>query len=106
MSHDRTKTALITGGAKGIGRAIGLSLAGRGWNVALCYRTSAVAAEATVADIERCGAKGLAVRADVAVPEQVDALYAQVKEKLDAPDALVHCAGPYHRVDILKETPE
>ncbi len=100
------RVALITGGAKGIGRAIGLDLAAAGWGVALCYRTSADEARAAVTEIEHRGAKALAVRADVSDPEQVRSLFAEVEGKLGAPDALVHAAGPYHRVDVLEETPE
>jgi 3-oxoacyl-[acyl-carrier protein] reductase len=48
----------------------------------------------------------VAVRADVSDPAQVDALFDSVQRTLGAPDALVHCAGPYHRVSALEETPE
>jgi len=102
----RSKIALITGGARGIGRAIALDLAKRGWSIALCYRTSGDDAAATAAEIEGTGARGLAVQADVSDPEQVSELLARVTAELGVPDALVHAAGPYHRVDVLKETPE
>lgn len=100
------KTALITGGARGIGRAIGLDLATRGFNIAICYRTSEAAAHATCSEIEQRGVSALSVRADVSDPAQVEMLFDRVRQELGAPDALVHCAGPYHRVDVLKETPE
>ena len=100
-----TRTALVTGGAKGIGRAIALDLAARGWNVAIAYRTSEAAAGEVVAAARGVGVQAMAVRADCAVAEQCDELVREVGSKLAAPDALVHCAGPYHRVDILKETP-
>lgn len=100
------KTALITGGARGIGRAIGLDLAARGVNVAFCYRTSEAAARETEAAIGAKGARALSVRANVGDPEQVEALFSAVERELGAPDVLIHAAGPYHRVDVLKETPE
>lgn len=100
------KTALITGGAKGIGRAIGVDLAARGYNVAFCYRSSEGAALETAAAIQAAGAQALAVRSDVSDPAQCEALFARVRDELGAPSALVHCAGPYHRIDLLKETPE
>jgi 3-oxoacyl-[acyl-carrier protein] reductase len=106
LIEPRERIALITGGARGIGRAIALDLATQGWSIALAYRTSRDDAEATVHEIGRAGARGLAVQADVSDPEQVAMLLARVSEELAAPDALVHAAGPYHRVDILKETPE
>lgn len=98
--------ALITGGARGIGRAVGLDLAARGYDVALCYRTSEADAHRTLAEIQAHGVRGLGVRADVSDPAQADALFARVKAELGSPDVLVHCAGPYHRVDVLQETPE
>jgi 3-oxoacyl-[acyl-carrier protein] reductase len=99
-------TVLVTGGARGIGRAIALDLAERGWSVALCYRHSQRDAEETVREIERRGARALAVRADVSIPERVDELFAAVRAAFGPPDALVHSAGPYHRVDVLKESPD
>src|SRR5262245_52918076 len=101
-----TRTALVTGGAKGIGRAIARDLAARGWNIAIAYRASEAAAGEVVAEARGRGVRALAVRADCAVPEQCEALVRQVAADLAPPDALVHCVGPYHRVDILKETPD
>ncbi|MBI2468984.1 MAG: SDR family oxidoreductase [Candidatus Rokubacteria bacterium] len=99
------RVALITGGARGIGRAIGLDLARAGWAVAFCYRTSADAAAETRAAIEAAGARALAVQADVSDPGVAEGLVRQVETAWGRIDALVNCAGPYHRVDILKETP-
>jgi len=100
------RTALITGGARGIGRAIALELAGQGHNVAICYRTSAAEASGTLAEIEKRGARGLSVCADVSDPVAAERLCENVTRELGAPELLVHCAGPYHRCDVLKETPE
>ncbi len=99
------RVALITGGARGIGRAIGLDLARAGWAVAFCYRTSEQAAEETRAAVEAAGVRALAVRADVSDPDVADALVRRVEDVWGRIDALVNCAGPYHRVDLLKETP-
>lgn len=99
------RTALITGGARGIGRAIGLDLARGGWNVALCYRTSVEAAAQTAAEIEQRGGHALAVRADVADPAQCEVLLSAVRGAFGDPDVLIHCAGPYHRTGLLSETP-
>jgi 3-oxoacyl-[acyl-carrier protein] reductase len=100
------RVALIPGGAKGIGRQIGLRLAERGWAVAVAYRTSDQAAEETRRAIEAHGAAALALRADVSRPGECDDLVRRVAEWKGRVDALVNCAGPYHRVDILSETPE
>jgi 3-oxoacyl-[acyl-carrier protein] reductase len=100
------RVALIPGGAKGIGRRIGLRLAERGYAVAVAYRTSDHAAEETRCAIEERGAAALALRADVSKPGECEDLVRRVAEWKGRVDALVNCAGPYHRVDILSETPE
>ena len=100
------RVALIPGGARGIGRQIGLRLAERGWAVAIAYRTSDAAAEETRRAIEARGAPALALRADVSRPAECEDLVRRVVEWKGRLDALVNCAGPYHRVDILSETPE
>jgi 3-oxoacyl-[acyl-carrier protein] reductase len=99
------KTALIAGGAKGIGREVGLRLGERGWAVALCYRKSRAEAETTAAAIEDKGGQALAIHADVSTPEVCAALVSQVLDWQGRIDAFIHCAGPYHRVDLLDETP-
>lgn len=100
------RVALIPGGARGIGRAIAIALSERGWDVALCYRKSQEdATEATLA-IESRGASGIALRADVSSPDVCAELFEQVLAWRGRIDALVHCAGPFHRVDLLSETPE
>lgn len=99
------RVALITGGARGIGRGIGVDLAARGWDVALCYRTSEEDARTACEELEAKGARSLAVRADVSDPDAVQALVAEVSAKLGRIDAVVNCAGPYHRAKLLEETP-
>jgi 3-oxoacyl-[acyl-carrier protein] reductase len=101
-----TRAALVTGGARGIGRQVALDLAGSGWAVAICYRTSAEAAEKTCREIERHGVPALAVQADVSRPLECQLLVRRVLDWQGRLDALVHGAGPYHRVDVFQETPE
>ncbi len=96
--------ALITGGAKGIGRAIALDLAGQGWSVAICYRTSAAAAQETSAAIAARGGQALAVQCDVADPQAAQQLVAHVETQWGRIDALINGAGPYHRVNLFEET--
>src|SRR5262245_37306897 len=98
---DAPRVALITGGAKGIGRGIGLELAGRGWAVAFCYRTSGGSAEETAAAIRVKGATALPIRADVSRPDDCERLVAAVRQDLGRIDALINCAGPYRRVSLL-----
>ncbi len=99
------RTALVTGGAKGIGGGVARALGARGDRVAIAYRRSAAAAAETVAAIAAAGGRGLAVAADVADPAQAERLVAQVAGAFGPPDILIHAAGPYHRADVLAETP-
>lgn len=100
------RVALITGGAKGIGRAIGISLAEQGWSVAFCYRTSIREAEGTREALRALGVPSLAERADVSDPRQCEALVAKVRGELGRIDALLNCAGPYTRTPLLEQSLE
>ena len=102
----RKKTALITGGAKGIGRAIGLALGSQGWSVALCYRTSHAEAVETGQEIVSRGGAALVEQCDVSLEPSCAALVKKVGLELGPIDALINCVGPYHRVGLLEETPE
>ena len=99
------KIALITGVAKGIGRAIGLDLAQAGWDVAFCYLSSQDAAAETASLIEQRGRRAMAQRCDVSDPAAAEAFAGKVEREFGPVEALINCAGPYHRVNILEETP-
>lgn len=100
------RVALITGGARGIGRAIGLALAKDGWSVAICYRTSVTDATATVQEMQQQGVSAFAAQADVSDPDVAEGLIRRVEGEWGRIDALINCAGPYHRVNVLEETVE
>jgi len=100
------KVALITGGAKGIGRAVALSLAGQGWSVAICYRASHQPAQETMAAITDLGVRAMAEQCDVSRPEAAGRFAAKVERQWGRIDALINCAGPYHRVNLLEESAE
>jgi 3-oxoacyl-[acyl-carrier protein] reductase len=87
------RTALVTGGSRGIGKAIALRLAGQGANVAFSYRGNAAAAAETTAEIEALGTKGLALQADVADPDAAEGLVKSVIEAFGKVDILVNNAG-------------
>src|SRR5213593_1841275 len=99
------KAALITGGAKGIGHAVGLDLAAAGWDIALCYRTSEREAAETASRIMQSGRRAMAERCDVSDAAAGEAFVRNVEKEFSAEDALINCAGPYHRINILDETP-
>ena len=98
--------ALITGGAKGIGRGIALDLAAGHWRIALCYRNSHAEASATAEDIMARGGRSLAIRCDVSDPVAAKNLVARVEQEWGRIDVLINGAGPYHRINLFDETVE
>ena len=101
-----SQVALITGGAKGIGRGIALDLAAPKWKVAFCYRTSEAEAKKTAAVITEKGGEALAIRCDVSDPVAAKNMVAQVEKQWGQVDVLINGAGPYHRVNLFDETVE
>ncbi|MCB0075779.1 MAG: 3-oxoacyl-[acyl-carrier-protein] reductase [Anaerolineales bacterium] len=87
------KVALVTGGSRGIGRAIALQLAAQGADVAVNYRGNAAAAQAVVEQIEGMGRRAIAVQADVADSEAVQAMVKTVSQALGGPHIVVNNAG-------------
>ena len=87
------KTALVTGGSRGIGRAVCLELAQGGANVVLCCAGDGTAAGETVRAVEALGAKALAVRCDVSDAGQVSGLVDAVLHGFGRIDILVNNAG-------------
>ncbi|MFZ0014973.1 MAG: 3-oxoacyl-[acyl-carrier-protein] reductase [Acidimicrobiia bacterium] len=94
MSDDgTTRTALVTGGSRGIGRAMALTLAGSGHRVAVNYATNSAAADQVVSLITDAGGEAISVRADVADVDDVAAMFATVEDALGPPLVLVNNAG-------------
>ena len=87
------KTAVVTGGSRGIGRAVCLELARGGANVVLCYAGNEAAAQETVSACEALGAKALAVRWKVADADEVKALMDAAVQTVGRIDILVNNAG-------------
>ena len=100
------RVAVITGGARGIGRGLALELAAQGWSIAFTYRTSEQAARETASAIEAYGVNAQPLRCDVSEAAAGRRMVEQVEHTWGRIDALVHCAGPYHRVNLLEETPD
>jgi 3-oxoacyl-[acyl-carrier protein] reductase len=90
------RTALVTGGAKGIGRACCLRLAQAGAAIAINYLTSEQAARETHALVRQVGARACTVRGDVSSPEQVATIVGEVTGALGPIDLLVNNAGVFH----------
>jgi 3-oxoacyl-[acyl-carrier protein] reductase len=93
MDELHGKVALVTGGAKGLGAGIALGLAREGCGVAVNYRASAEAAEATRHAIEALGRRALAIRADLSRPEEVEHMTREIEAKLGPVAILVNNAG-------------
>ena len=95
------KTAVVTGGSRGIGRAICLELASRGASVAVNYRQQAEAAEGVTRAITENGGLALAMQADVSVKSDVTGMIERVARELGGPDILVNNAGLLYRSQLL-----
>ena len=90
----RDKVAIVTGGSRGLGRAISLGLAAEGAKVAVNYRENAERADALVAEITRTrGTEALAVKADVSQEPDVEAMFRLIEARLARVDVLVNNAG-------------
>ena len=87
------KSALITGGNTGIGRAVALAYASEGADVAVCHVAREAEAHSLVAEIQAKGRRALAVRADITTENDVVALFNVVKTEFGKLDILVNNAG-------------
>ncbi|MCI5148933.1 MAG: enoyl-[acyl-carrier-protein] reductase FabL [Candidatus Electrothrix sp. MAN1_4] len=93
MSHLQGKTALITGGSRGIGRAVALRLAEHGVNIVVNYVRHRRDAEETVAAIEKHGVGCLAIKANVAKEEDVQRMFEEIGSTYNTLDILVSNAA-------------
>ena len=87
------KTALVTGGSRGIGRAVVLRLARDGYDIGFCYRSDSAAAERAAEEVRALGRRVLARQADVADRGQAKEFVAAVEEELGPVSAVVTSAG-------------
>ena len=100
------KTALVSGGSRGIGRAIGLRLARQGADVAFTYKGNATAAAEATTAIEAEGRRALAIQADASDPESADGVVKGVIEAFGKVDILVNNAGVTRDDLIMRMTAE
>jgi len=98
------KVALITGGARRLGRASALALAGAGADVAITFRNSAREAERTVTDIRSLGVRAVALRCDVTDEASVKSMLQELRRELGGLDILVNNAANYETVEFTKLT--
>jgi 3-oxoacyl-[acyl-carrier protein] reductase len=100
------KTALVTGGSRGIGKAIVWALARAGAKVAFVYQSSKEAADQLVSDLELDQHEALAIQADVKDKDAADAAVAQVLEKWEKIDILVNNAGIIRDTLLAQMSPQ
>ena len=100
------KTAIVTGGSRGIGRAIAEKLAERGASVVVNYTLSSAAASEVAQAITKAGGKAIAVQADVSKPADVKRLFADAEKAFGKPAIVVANAGVYAQKAIADSTDE
>ena len=87
------RVAIVTGGSRGIGRAIAVEMAKEGWNVCVSYLNNSAAAQETADLITQAGMRALIVKANVASYEDTRRLFAESHKAFGRLDALINNAG-------------
>ncbi|MCL5962231.1 MAG: 3-oxoacyl-ACP reductase FabG [Chloroflexi bacterium] len=100
------KAALVTGGSRGIGKAIALAYAREGADVAIGYASNAAAAEDTVASIRRIGQKAISIKANTASISDIRSMVSTAVESLGRLDVFVSCGGVMLLMPFLDATEE
>jgi 3-oxoacyl-[acyl-carrier protein] reductase len=90
---EQGRVAIVTGGGRGIGRAIAGRLAGKGANLAISYRSNEIAAEEAAQKVRAAGVRCELFKGDVSSPEDVEALFTGVRDAFGRVDILVNNAG-------------
>jgi len=93
MNDQTRKTAIVTGGSRGIGKAIALRLAADGFAIVISYSSNASKAEETLSAIESAGGQAIAIKGDVGNAQDVAALFEGAKRAFGRVDVVVNSAG-------------
>lgn len=89
------RTALVTGASGGVGRAVALQLAEKGYGLGLMYRSNLKVAEELAKAVRAGGGEPLLIQADLTDPDAVQAAVDKTVETFGGIDSLIHCAGAY-----------
>jgi NAD(P)-dependent dehydrogenase (short-subunit alcohol dehydrogenase family) len=100
------RIALVTGGARRVGRAFSLALAEAGCDVVVNYNGSADEAAVTAADIERLGRRALPVHADISRPDEIERLVRETEQTFGRLDIVVNNASLFERAPVPDITVE
>lgn len=103
---NQRKTAIVTGGSGGIGRAVAIRLASDGFAVVVNYAANAAKAEEVVAGIKAAGGQAIAVRADVSNVADVERLFTETLDTFKRVDVVVNSAGIMPLMPIAEGDPE
>ncbi len=106
MTQERRRTALVTGGSRGIGAATALALAAHGYDVAFTYRNKQARADHVAAGIAALGVRALPAQCDITHPDEMDALYEQIAEWSGALDAVILNASGGMERDLVAANPD
>ena len=106
MTLERRRTALVTGGSRGIGAATVLALAAHGYDVAFTYRNKQARADRVGAGIAELGVRALPSQCDITHSDEMDALYAQIAEWSGALDVLILNASGGMERDLVAADPD
>jgi NAD(P)-dependent dehydrogenase (short-subunit alcohol dehydrogenase family) len=104
MKRSISKVALVTGGARRLGRQIALALASEGYDIVISYNRSALKAKRTVKEIRDRGVKVMAIKADISQKKDIDRLFKVTLKAFGRIDLLVNNAATYISSPLPKTT--